>query len=68
MKWDDATSTWVPDDDCWLVGPTKVSLYDGLTVTDGDKRIHKPSSWTDDQWYAWENRGMVEHEDMGDYQ
>ena len=58
-KWDDATSTWVPDDDCWLLGPTKVSLGDGLTVTDGDPGIHKPSRWTDDQWYAYEQRGMV---------
>ena len=67
-KWDDATSTWVPDDDCWLLGPTKVSLGDGLTVTDGDPGVHKPLRWTDDQWYAWKNMGMVEHEDIGDYQ
>ena len=59
MKWDDATSTWVPDDDCWLLGPTKVRLGDGLTVTDGDPGVHKPSRWTDDQWYAYEQRGMV---------
>ena len=58
-KWDDATSTWVPDDDCWLVGPTKVSLYDGLTVTDGDPSVHKPSRWTGEQWSAYEQRGMV---------
>ena len=58
-KWDDLTGTWVPDDDCFTVGPTKVSLSDGLTVTDGDPSVHKPSRWTDDQWSAWENRGMV---------
>ena len=59
MKWDVKTETWVPDDDCWLLGPTKVSLYDGLTVTDGDPSVHKPSRWTGEQWSAYEQRGMV---------
>ena len=58
-KWDDATGTWVPDDDCFTVGPTKVSLSDGLTVTDGDPSVHKPSRWTGEQWSTWENMGMV---------
>ena len=61
MKWDDATGTWVDTlpDDCWLPFLRKVSLSDGLTVTDGDPSIHKPSCWTEDQWYAWEHVGMV---------
>jgi hypothetical protein len=60
-KWDDATGTWVDTlpDDCWLMSLRKVSLSDGLTVTDGDPGIHKPSCWTEDQWYAWEHVGMV---------
>ena len=60
-KWDDATSTWVDTlpDDCWLMSLRKVSLSDGLTVTDGDPGIHKPSCWIEDQWYAWEHVGMV---------
>ena len=69
-KWDDATSTWVDTlpDDCWMPFLRTVRLGDGLSVTDGDSGVHKPSRWTDDEWSAYEQRGIVEHEDMGDYQ
>ena len=48
-KWDDATSTWVDTlpGDCWLPGLRKVSLSDGLTVTDGDPSIPWDESWND---------------------
>ena len=60
-KWDDATSTWVDtlSDDCWMPFLRTVRLGDGLTVTDGDSGVHKPSRWTDDQWSHYEQRGMV---------